>query len=1597
VTGAAEAPRVVHSLPGRVRIHLPEISGAHADDIATQLERLRGVERTRANGVTGNLLVEFDASRLDEQHIVRRVRRLVAQKPGPAAPAPAPRVRPSVLETHSSARRARIAVRGLDRDPELGRRLVDRLSRRTDVRRVSPSPLTGRVLVELADGTKTIQGILDEIADLELPGAERDHEIPPHPLDPGPIIEGGAKAVGATLGLLLLAARRIVGSEGAPVPTSGPGEMAATVSLVEGIPQVAHRIEDTLGHERKELLFAAAALVGMAASGNALGLAFAGATSLRLLTESIARRRAWEDYERRVGRYAAVHPGAVLNLSRGERAPLAAKVLSGFAAGSALDGSAQPLFPGAVMDPGAAVYGGTVTVELQAEMQFEPAGAPQPEGASPFDRYMGSVTYSALLYAAAIGIATRSPPRMLTALLLVNPIPALAARASADRGASARVIRSGVTVAGSRPSRAITRPDVLVIDEPRPLCHGWELSRVLKLEDGFAEEHVLALAGAVSAAAGSPWGLTLPIRRLQNAADGTFDGRVASADVGGERWLLGIGGDEPPGEVCEPDEQVLVLRRQRDGVAAGTLALRPRISRGVQVLVQTCRELNIRLELTTRSATQRVRRIAERARIPVVAVAADDRVRDLRDEGSVVAVLGDSARSAAAFDRCDLAIGLSSGQSGSFAARADLLAPRSEVVAAIMQTAVRRDAAVRDGVLTSIAANALGATWGALTTPSFRVGMRPAHVGGLIAIADGTARLWGGERPRTVIERLSDPLPERWGRESVEDVLRKLKTTADGLSGAEAQERWQHPPEVEGEGGLVELMLEQVKSPVVAVLGAGAALSLAMGAVGDVLMIGAVVAANAAVGAWQEGRAGAATKALRQLSGGSARVIRDHRQTTIPQADLVPGDVILLARGDRIAADARMISAEAFEVDEAALTGESVPVAKYVENGSEHDRIVLEGTDVVAGTGRAVVVAVAEDTRMGAIAAALAESAEAQSPLDRRLARMLVQALPWVAASGLVVTAAGLLWGRSPMTQLALGVSVSVAVVPEGLPLIAGVAEAAVAQRLARRRALVTRLSAVEALGRVDVACVDKTGTLTTGALAVTLVADAGNIQARPPQLTPELRHVVRTAATASPSPDALDAQSHPTDVAVLTAAREAGLGQGTTQRQAESPFDPTRAFHATLASGRLSVKGAVEVLAERCRYVRVKDHDRPLGKAKRAQLLDRARGLAAQGLRILLVAEGPAHGSVEDPRALTALGFIGISDPLRPGAAAAVARCREAGVRVVMLTGDHPATAKAIATEAGLAAEDERMLTGDEIEGLDDDALAERLDRATVIARTMPLQKLRIVEMLRGRGHVVAMTGDGVNDAPALRLADVGVAMGRGGTEVARQAADLVLIDDEFATLAEALVEGRGFWHNMRRALGLLLGGNAGEVVLMIAAVLTGRASPLTTRQVLTVNLVTDVLPAVSVAVQAPEHRNLAGLAREGGTALDAPLRADIIRRGIATGAPSFGAYLLASRAINPAAGRSIAYASIVSTQLAQTVDVGQAEGRLTPSVLGAVGGSVGVVAMTLFVPGLRSFLGLAPVPASGLLIVVGASVLAAVLGRAVPVERWLSTPAVR
>jgi magnesium-transporting ATPase (P-type) len=404
-----------------------------------------------------------------------------------------------------------------------------------------------------------------------------------------------------------------------------------------------------------------------------------------------------------------------------------------------------------------------------------------------------------------------------------------------------------------------------------------------------------------------------------------------------------------------------------------------------------------------------------------------------------------------------------------------------------------------------------------------------------------------------------------------------------------------------------------------------------------------------------------------------------------------------------------------------------------------------------------------------------------------------------------------------------------------------------------------------------------------------------------------------------------------------------------------------------------------------RCAFVREAGNDVVLDEPRRQAWLARVAAFGERGLRVLLVAEGPASGNPGNPTGLTALGFLGIRDPLRAGVAEAVTRCQAAGVRIIMLTGDHPATARAIAGEAGLLVDGGAVVTAAELTRLSNEDLDRRIEHVAVIARAAPLDKLRIVESLRRRGHSVAMTGDGVNDAPSLRLADVGVAMGRGGTEVARQAADVVLADDNFASLVQALIEGRGFWRNMRTGLGLLVGGNAGELGMIVGASLLGYGSPLTAPQILMVNLITDILPSLAILLQKPAHGQLSALAREGVTALDTGLRRDAIHRGVATGVPSLAAFLIAHASGGLQQARAVGFASVITTQLAQTLDAGQVQGFLSKPVIGAVGGSLALLATTYALPPVRTLFNLVSPGLMGWGYVGAASAAAVVLSRAI------------
>ncbi len=645
-----------------------------------------------------------------------------------------------------------------------------------------------------------------------------------------------------------------------------------------------------------------------------------------------------------------------------------------------------------------------------------------------------------------------------------------------------------------------------------------------------------------------------------------------------------------------------------------------------------------------------------------------------------------------------------------------------------------------------------------------------------------------------------------------------------GLSTAEAGRRLAEvgPNELRRDDGTPSwrFLLAQFRSPVVLLMLGAAVVSGVLREAADAIAIGTIVVLNALVGFFQESRAERAVLALRSMTAPRARVVRDGQQTTVPAVDIVPGDLLVLEAGDIVAADARIIEAHALSANEAPLTGESASVEKstrsVAKNAALADRqdCVFLGTSVASGTGRAVVQATGMATELGRIATLLETAEEGATPLQRRLAQVSRMLLVASIAIVAVVAIAGLARGLGAFEVFLSAVSLAVAAVPEGLPAIVTIALAIGVRRMAARHALVRKLPAVETLGCATVICTDKTGTLTTGVMKVRDLW--GPDPAR-------LLDAAAACCDAELAADKLGGVGDTTELAILVEAAVRGIERATIERDRPrvevTPFDSERRRMSIRRSdGVLYVKGAVEVILAR-------STDGTNGAS------EAATQLAARGLRVLAVATGAGTEETE----LTLLGLVGIADPPRPEAIEAVAAARAAGIRTVMITGDHPMTAHVIARELGIVGPD----------GVAEDV---------VHARATPEDKLRIVREWKARGAVVAMTGDGVNDAPALREAHVGIAMGKTGTEVTREVSDIVLADDNFASIIAAVREGRGIFDNIRKALVYLLSGNVAELAVMLIASLAGLPLPLLPLQLLWINLVTDGLPALALVTDPPE-----------------------------------------------------------------------------------------------------------------------------------------------
>lgn len=1000
-----------------------------------------------------------------------------------------------------------------------------------------------------------------------------------------------------------------------------------------------------------------------------------------------------------------------------------------------------------------------------------------------------------------------------------------------------------------------------------------------------------------------------------------------------------------------------------------------------QGVLTTARSSGLRVILSGHEDVAELRSLADE--FVSVRKSLSPQVHRLQEGGHVVAVL--STRAHRALDHADVALGLLSHSNGESHVpwSADALCHDLGQVQLVLGATVQaRQVSERGRTLALSACSLTGLllvvapharTKGAPTVAATVAGLCSGVLAGMRASGAAPEPVlapllpWHALEPDEVLLRLPHP-PELDDRTAeVDEQSRGLLTIAEPVVGYFGH------------------MRHELADPLTPILGVGAAATAILGSPPDAVLLASVLTVNAMISAWQRQ---AAENELRALIEGErllCRVIdRDAIHDpepfdTILAADcLALGDVFEIRAGEVVPADARLLWVDDLEMDESGLTGESVTVPKRVASTpgaelGERACMVFEGSTVVGGSALAVVVAVGADTEAGRATAGAVPPE--QGGVQAQLRALTDRALPLTLSGGAIVSALGALRGRTLRQAIGDGVGVAVAAVPEGLPLVATVAQLAAARRLSRYGVLVRANRAVEALGRIDTLCFDKTGTLTEGRLRLTALADL-NRQWGPETTERDARRLLRAAARACPDPEE-GPVLHATDRAVLDAAEMHGEDAKRWDPIDEIPFESNRgyaaAFGHTARKLLLVVKGAPEVVLPRCTKVRTGDKPDPTLPAELRERADAVVGdLAAQGLRVLVVARRDLPDQPEDVAGaveeLTLLGFLGIADTPRPQTPFLVQALQDNGVSVRMITGDHPVTAGAVAAQLGITVGS--VTTGADLDRLDDTEQTALIDRSTVFARVGPEQKVRIVSALRRSGHVVGMTGDGSNDAAAIRTADIGIGIAARGSAAARNAADLVLTEPDPRALLHALVEGRSMWQRVADAVAVLVGGNAGEVAFTLFGTGVSGQAPLGTRQFLLVNMLTDMFPALALALAADgespdDDESTEWVEQRAGQLAELPraqLGADLIRaisiRGIATAAGASAAWTFGRYTGTRRRADTIGLVALIGTQLGQTLISGYRSPLvwLTTAASGAV---LGVVVMT---PGLGTYFGCAP-----------------------------------
>ncbi|WP_083273635.1 cation-translocating P-type ATPase [Geosporobacter ferrireducens] len=853
-----------------------------------------------------------------------------------------------------------------------------------------------------------------------------------------------------------------------------------------------------------------------------------------------------------------------------------------------------------------------------------------------------------------------------------------------------------------------------------------------------------------------------------------------------------------------------------------------------------------------------------------------------------------------------------------------------------------------------------------------------------------------------------------WHTLSLEVLSKQLDTNLfEGLSSMEAATRFRtyglNQFKQKKPRSLLSMFLNQFDSFIIKLLLGASGVSLLLGQVVDAAAILVIIGLESALGVWQEYKAERSLDALKQLSTPTACVIRDGVEKKVSSTQLVPGDVILLESGNTVPADVRLIESYGIEVMEASLTGESNSVSKKVHNLNNKDlplgdrvNMLYMGTSVIRGRGKALVVSTGMYTEMGKIAAMLNDVKAESTPLQKDL-NQLAKIITW-GCLGIcsLITVGGVLGGHPLLEMLRTGVSLAVGAIPEGLTTVLTISLAFGVQRMAKKNAIVKTLPAVETLSCTKVICTDKTGTLTQNEMTVKEIATLDkkieitgegyqkkgtllyNQNAIIASKYRDLRLLLTSGALCNNAEieklagEKYEIKGDPTEAALLIAVEKSGLPLedfSCYRREHEIPFDADVKRMTAICSDaqnhyHVFSKGAVDSILEQCSSVMMDDQVLDISQEYIDTIVSMHDNMASRALRVLALAYKPLdyksdsliEGGLDNQ--MIFLGLVGMMDPPREGVKEAIGKCHQAGIKVVMITGDHKETAAAIAKSIDLLTEDGIVLSGEELDALDADALSNEIGKVQVFARTCPEQKLKIVRAFKKKGYIVAMTGDGVNDAPAIKEAHVGIAMGKSGTDVTREASSIILTDDNFSTIVKAVEEGRTINRNIKKFVKYVLSGNFAEVLAIFLASITGMPVPLIPSQILMINLVTEGIPALSLGVDPPEKDIMQEPPRDAiHSIFDSRLKRRIITRGIATGLTTLGVFggtlFLTGNLVR---ARTMAFANLVSCQMLHAFECSSMSIRRNKALLPAVAISTGLMLASIYIPSLAAVFSMGP-----------------------------------